>query len=211
MTPADRDWSVAHQVTSLLLQYPDEQLVERLPMLRQAASCQPAEVARPLLRFLDHLERTPLTALQQHYVETFDLKRKCCLFLTYYPHGDTRRRGEALLRFKQTYRAAGLDLGDDELPDHLAVVLEFAAVGDPEAGGRLLAEHRPGIELLRAALGQLHSPYADVVEAVVHTLGRLSAAEAEAAMRLAQQGPPQEQVGLEAFIPVDSLKVGGRA
>ena len=38
----------------------------------------------------------------------------------------------ALLALKQTYAAAGLRLTDDELPDHLAVVLEYAAA-NPEA------------------------------------------------------------------------------
>ncbi len=40
----------------------------------------------------------------------------------------------ALLRFKQTYLAAGFELDDAELPDHLCVVLEFAATVDQDAG-----------------------------------------------------------------------------
>ena len=84
--------------------------------------------------FLDHLESTPLPELQADYVETFDTRRRCNLFLTYFAHGDTRKRGMALLRFKQTYLAAGFELDDAELPDHLCVVLEFAATVDQDAG-----------------------------------------------------------------------------
>ena len=47
--------------------------------------------------------RRPLPELQADYVETFDTRRRCNLFLTYFAHGDTRKRGMALLRFKQTY------------------------------------------------------------------------------------------------------------
>jgi nitrate reductase molybdenum cofactor assembly chaperone len=101
---------------------------------------------------VDHLAATPLPEVQQHYVETLDLKRRCSLYLTYYTHGDTRKRGVALLRFKSVYRDAGLVIGDDELPDYLPVVLEFAATADAAAGEQLLLDHRGGVELLRLAL-----------------------------------------------------------
>jgi nitrate reductase delta subunit len=66
------------------------------------------------------------------------------MFLTYYSYGDTRKRGMALLRLKRLYAAAGLHLTEDELPDHLAVLLEFAATADPAAGKDLLQQHRGG-------------------------------------------------------------------
>ncbi|GLB64437.1 hypothetical protein NCCP2495_23160 [Dietzia sp. NCCP-2495] len=37
---------------------------------------------------------TPLTELQAEHVETFDLRRRCCPYLTYYRFGDTRKRGD---------------------------------------------------------------------------------------------------------------------
>ena len=62
------------------------------------------------------------------------MKRRACPFLTYWTNGDTRNRGVAILRFKQAYEAGGFTIGNEELPDHLAVVLEFAAVGDRVTG-----------------------------------------------------------------------------
>ncbi len=50
-------------------------------------------------------------------METFDLRRRCALYLTYYRYGDTRKRGMAMLAFKAAYRAAGLEPTDSELPD----------------------------------------------------------------------------------------------
>ena len=38
----------------------------------------------------------------------FDFRRRCCLHLTYYTGGDTRKRGEALVAFAADYKAAGL-------------------------------------------------------------------------------------------------------
>ncbi|MFF3941063.1 nitrate reductase molybdenum cofactor assembly chaperone [Streptomyces phaeofaciens] len=110
---------------------------------RGVAATQPRPVGGPLLRFAERAGRTPLPELAADYVATFDHRKRCCLYLTYYAHGDTRKRGMALLRLKQTYAAAGRRLCDDELPDHLAVVLEFAAT-EPVAGARLLTEHRAG-------------------------------------------------------------------
>ena len=70
-------------------------------------------------RFVDHLRATEPGQLSRDYVETFDLRRRCCLYLTYYAHGDTRKRGMALLQFTHAYRTAGVTLVDGELPDHL--------------------------------------------------------------------------------------------
>ena len=157
------DAIVTWQAASLLVGYPDQQLLGTRPLLRSLAGSLPAPAARPLGRFLDHLDATSPATLEASYVDTFDHKRRCCLYLTYYAYGDTRKRGMALLRIKQAYRAAGLELRADELPDHLAVVLEFAATGDAEGGRRLLLEHRAGLEVLRLALTDTGSPYADVL------------------------------------------------
>ena len=137
--------------------------------------------------------------------------KRCCLYLTYYAHGDTRKRGIALLRLKQTYARAGWRLTDDELPDHLAVVLEFAAA-EPDTGARLLIDHRAGLELLRLSLRDTGSPWAHVLDSVSATLPALGGDEREAVMRLAAQGPPEEQVGLDPYAPPQFLPdpvVGG--
>ncbi len=96
-------------------------------------SC-PSGSAEPLRACVARLQETPLTELEADYVETFDNRRRHNLFLTYFAHGDTRKRGMALLRFKQTYLASGFELTDAELPDHLCVVLEYAATVDRERG-----------------------------------------------------------------------------
>src|SRR3954451_4018242 len=102
--------TVAWQSVSLLLDYPDEELLGREHLFRTAAQGLPGGVGEPICDFLDHLQRTPLPELQADYVETFDARRRCNLFLTYFAHGDTRKRGMALLRFKQTYLSAGFGL-----------------------------------------------------------------------------------------------------
>jgi nitrate reductase delta subunit len=145
------------------------------------------------------------TALAALYVETFDLRRRATLELTYYAHGDTRERGMALLRLKKLYRLAGLPMESAELPDHLTVMLAFAALAGEGRGEALLAEHRPAIELLRLSLHDLGSPYAHVLDAVAALLPALTVSERAEVARLAREGPPDEAVGLEPYGPPEAM------
>ena len=200
-----RDVAVVRQVAGLVLQYPDDALRRDLPVLRTAVGGLPTPVGGPLAGLIDHLARTPPDVLAADYVATFDLSRRHALHLTYFTHGDTRKRGLALLRIKQTYRRFGFVLDDTgegtELPDHLSVVLEFAATVDADAGTRLLQEHRAGLELLGLSLSEAGSPYAAAVAAVSATLPPLRGSVREAVARLAAEGPPGEEVGLDPFVP----------
>ena len=105
----------------------------------------------------------------------------------------------ALLRFKQTYLASGFELTDTELPDHLCVVLEYAATIDRERGRQLIARPpgRAGAAPPRAR--ESGSRWAGAVEAVTATLPPLQGDEWEAVRRLAAAGPPEEEVGLTPY------------
>ena len=206
------DQRTVWRIAAFLLDYPTEHTMGMLPQLRAASNELPAPSGPALVAFLDHLERTPWIALAREYVETFDMRRRSCLHLTYYAFGDTRKRGMALLRFKHAYKMAGVTLGDHELPDHLAVVLEFAATVDPVAGERLLSEHLPVIELLRLSLHDAASPYAGLLDALCSTMPELTIPDRRRIAELAAQGPPDEDVGLEPFSmdPTMYTDAGGR-
>jgi nitrate reductase delta subunit len=197
--------ATALQAASLLLDYPDEPLLAQLPLLSSAAELVPKAARAPLLRMVAHLQRADPQQAQCDYVDTFDLRRRCCLFLTYYAFGDTRKRGMALLRFTHAYKATGYELRADELPDHLSVVCEFAATVDMESGLSLLTEHRAGLELIRMALADMGSPYVDAVDLVRSVLPNLQPGDLERAMELAHAGPPAEEVGLEPFAPPEYM------
>jgi nitrate reductase molybdenum cofactor assembly chaperone NarJ/NarW len=187
------------KLASVLLQYPTAALFEGLDALDAAARSCPRVFGKDVARFLGWLRVTPPDAVAQHYVETFDLRRRCALYLTYYRHGDTRRRGMAMLAFKAAYRAADLEPSDAELPDYLPLVLDFAAISP--RGETLLRRHRAELELLRNALHEADSPYAGVADAVCGLLPRIGRREALLVARLREQGPPTEDVGLEPFAP----------
>jgi nitrate reductase molybdenum cofactor assembly chaperone NarJ/NarW len=197
---------VAARAASLLLRYPDGEVLDALPTLVAALDEVPAEVAEPLHRVAVHRGSTEPIRLAADYVQLFDFRRRCCLHLTYYTCGDTRRRGEALVGFAAAYRAAGLSIVDGELPDFLPAVLDLAAADD--GGWRLLRDHRVGLDLLDKALSAERSVYRYTVDAVRRMLPAAGPADLATAARLARSGPPTEQVGLEPFGLVDST--GGR-
>lgn len=194
---------VVRQVASWCLCYPDEALVARLPDLSAALAEQetgPAILA--LQGFLDHAGMQPLEEWQRHYVDVFDLNRRRSLYLSYWTDGDTRRRGEVLATFKQHYRDSGFLVDTHgELPDFLPMVLEYAAVADPKRGEELLVEYRPAVELLRFALLDIDTRYADVLEAVCATLPGPAPTDRAEVRAMAQSGPPTEFVGLEPYDP----------
>ncbi|ETB40694.1 respiratory nitrate reductase subunit delta [Mycobacterium avium subsp. hominissuis 10-5606] len=146
--------------------------------------------------------REPMAAAMD-YVATFDMRRRATMYLTYWTAGDTRNRGREMLAFATAYREAGVQPPSNEAPDHLTVVLEFAATVDPDAGRRLLIAHRVPIDVLRCALADAKSPYEPAVAAVCQTLPAATDQEARRAERLARQlleaGPPAEAVGLQPF------------
>ncbi|MFE6924664.1 nitrate reductase molybdenum cofactor assembly chaperone [Nocardia sp. NPDC057663] len=202
---AERDRRVVWRLAALLLDYPGEKTLALLDQMSAAAAELPAEVRAHFDAVLAYLRDTPSIEVAQSYVETFDMRRRASLHLTFYAYGDTRKRGMALLRFKHAYRQAGVELGDEELPDHLPVLLEFAATVDPIGGERLLGEHVPVMELLRLSLGDNNSPYSGVLAAVLTTLPPVTTADRRRIAELAAQGPPEEEVGLEPFAMDPSL------
>lgn len=199
-----------YKLLSLLLQYPDEPLLEARPELGAAIDALPRSAERSALeKFWASFATESTVALQQRYVDTFDLQRRSSLYLTFYGEGDTRKRGQALLRLKRLYSAAGFEFEASELPDFLPAMLEFAQLSRDGVGGHLLAEHRAGLELLRLHLAELESPYRFLLDAICAGLPRLAKAELAAVAQLLKSGPPSEQVGLEPFAPPEVMPLGG--
>lgn len=197
------------QSAALLLAYPDDGHSQRLDAvegLRAHITGSPGEL---IAETAAALREKDLMQAATEYVDTFDLRKRTTMYLTYWTAGDTRNRGAEMLTFATAYRAAGVTPPGHEAPDHLPVVLEFAATVDPEAGRRLLTAHRVPLDVLRQALMDAASVYAPAVDAVCATLPTVAE---EAARRLLIAGPPAEAVGLQPFqLTVPPRRVqGGR-
>jgi len=194
------------KLTSLLLQYPEPEAVAALAAVEPEDVAPASPAQREALRaFLAWYREQPLDELRQSYVDAFDFDRQRSLHLTYQLHGDSRQRGLALLQIKTAYREAGLDPGASELPDFLPVMLEFAALARGSAGADLLDRHRPSIELVRDSLRRMESPWAGLFDVIRDGLPGLTRRQVAKIRRLAEQGPPTEEVGMEPFAPPEVM------
>ncbi len=200
--------SVLDLALAQLLSFPDAAMLADGALIAGAVASAPQAVREPAERFLDDVRTLDLLERQQLYVDAFDFDRRASLHLTAHTHGDRRQRGARLVGIKHSLRAAGLEPTDSELPDHLAVILEFRALA-PSEGAELLRELRPALEIVHSRLHDKGSPYANVLDAVSATLPRLTRAERSAVERLATEGPPGELVGLEPFAPPEVMPVAG--
>lgn len=194
---------LAFRIASWLLRYPDARLLGGRDELAQAAAgLRDRRVREPLHRFALAFAAEPSgRVLAERWIATFESRRRTSLYLTYFTHGDTRGRGQELLRLRKLYRAGGLPMEGRELPDFLPAMLEFAGSAPDGYGVALLREHRAGLELLRIALREQGSPYADAVDGVAVALGAPGEGDRARLEKLLRDGPPQEQVGVEPGAP----------
>jgi nitrate reductase delta subunit len=208
--PKSSPYSPPYKLLSLLLQYPDPRLAASRPAIPAAVAELPASAGKDAIeRFAAYWAETAPSTLAQTYVETFDLQKRCSLYLTFYLYGDTRKRGMALLRLKHMYRAAGLVPEGPELPDYLPVMLEFAAFAPPGYGETVLREYRAALALIQMALREKGSPYLHLLDALCAGLPEMTLPDEERLRRLIAEGPPHEQVGLEPFAPPEVMPISG--
>ena len=167
------------RVLALLLGYPDAQLRAYLPDLRtalQEEQALPAERLAELGALIDTLAHKAALEAESDYVELFDRGRATSLHLFEHVHGDSRDRGPAMIDLTKTYEQAGLHLGEDELPDFVPVVLEFASTLEPRQAREFLAEMAHIFNAIFAALQKRESPYAAVLGALLELAGEKASA-----------------------------------
>lgn len=180
--------------SSLALRYPSEVWLKPLTKINVEEFSKPTrETFQSLLL---HFTESSLLKLQMDYVDVFDRKNRTSLNLSYFANGDTRARGMALLRFKQTYSIEGWHIDCDELPDYLPIVLEFIAVTGSSRGFNLLREHRSSVALLEIALRNMNSIYAPLIREILTVIPGDSSAQT---LKFIEKGPPVEFVGLPTY------------
>lgn len=162
------------RVLALLLGYPDAQLRAHLDDMRLALHAERALSASRLAEvdaLMSTLARKGVLEAESEYVELFDRGRSTSLHLFEHVHGDSRDRGPAMIDLTKTYEQAGLFLGEDELPDFVPVVLEFASTLTPPQAREFLGEMAHIFNAIFAALQQRESPYAAVMGALLELAG----------------------------------------
>jgi nitrate reductase delta subunit len=158
-----------------LVGYPDAELRAQMPDLIDALRLEqtlPAARVRELEALCRQVCSLEPYEAEARYVDTFDRGRQTSLHLFEHVHGDSRDRGPALIDLQQTYERAGLFFDAPELPDHLAVVLEFASTQPPAIAQEFLGEMAHILNALFTALLERGNPYASVIAAVLEAAGQ---------------------------------------
>ncbi|TXT21581.1 MAG: nitrate reductase 1 delta subunit [Gallionellaceae bacterium] len=171
-----------YKILSLLLEYPDQELLDNLPEIR--ALCDrnteiDAEERASLRKLLDHLAGKPLIDLQSDYVKTFDFTPEHSLHLTHHMFDDDsdRNRGPALIDLGEMFKEYGVKTVTNELPDYLPLILEFVANLDENEATVFLSDAAKVLGMLADNLAKANSPYAAPLSIINSraTLTRLAA------------------------------------
>jgi nitrate reductase delta subunit len=157
------------RVLSALLSYPTPELKaagrEGVRILCEEALLSGERLAAVRV-FVDWLLDTPQLETESAYIEAFDRGRSTSLHLFEHIHGDSRARGEAMLKLLLRYRAHGLELEAAELPDFLPLFLEFLSTRPATEAGKHLAEVADIVALLGRRLRARGAPHAPLLDAV---------------------------------------------
>ena len=158
-----------YQWFSALLCYPEAELIEALPEFQAALNEWPELQAQQglLQSFLAHLHNHTLRELQEQYVATFDRNRSHALYIFEHVHGEDRDRGSAMVDLLEEYRNNGFELGNEELPDYLPVLLEYFAQVPTEHAQKLLGDAVHVIAHIGQKLEKSGSPYAVLLQGIV--------------------------------------------
>jgi nitrate reductase molybdenum cofactor assembly chaperone NarJ/NarW len=121
-------------VTARFLDYPDRIFYEECSnldvYLKKYISSE--EMQKEMSQRLMPLFLLEMKELQELYVETFDYKEKTGLYLTAQELGDSRRRGDALIRLQKLIADLGFEKVGIELTDYIPMLMELLAVA-PES------------------------------------------------------------------------------
>jgi nitrate reductase delta subunit len=157
------------RVLSALLRYPTPELKARLPeaeRILRSEGLLGAPRREGVCAFLHYLRDTPQLDLESAHIDAFERGRSTSLYLFEHIHGESRERGQAMVKLLLRYRAHGLEPSTRELPDYLPLFLEFLSTRPPPEAARHLAEVADIVALIGERLRRRNAPHAPVVEAV---------------------------------------------
>ena len=128
---------------SALLCYPTAETMAALDELAEVLRADPLlppDRLAALDNFIAELRTLPLLDAEERYVALFDRNRSLSLHLYEHVHGESRDRGQAMVRLAALYALHGLEFTARELPDYLPLYLEFLSQLPERAARSMLAE-----------------------------------------------------------------------
>ncbi len=168
-----------------VLDYPEAETEHAVRACEELVSASAPEAAALVAEFRAFAAERPLGQLQELYTAAFDLDTLSDLDATCYPYvghhlfGESHKRSAFLVGLAERFRQHGFS-AERELPDHLVVLLRFAAACPDDQLVRELIEEAivPALERMTAAAGESDLPlggrraYLRVLEALRLALAR---------------------------------------
>ncbi|MCG7879329.1 MAG: nitrate reductase molybdenum cofactor assembly chaperone [Candidatus Thiodiazotropha taylori] len=160
-----------YKLLARLLEYPDTELMVHMPeIIKRVKSDRDISTQErdDLMQFISWMQLHDMTGMQADYVQTFDMTPEHALHLTHHLFGDDRGRGPALIDLMEHYRAEGLDIDQQEIPDYLPLILEYTSTLDDMQAKVFLGDARKVITVLAENLEKADSPYARLLRIIEH-------------------------------------------
>lgn len=162
------------KVISLLLDYPEQQLVDARAELddaiEQCLFISPQQ-RQALHDLLQHITGQELLDAQSVYLSLFNRGRHLSLLMFEHVHGESRDRGQAMVDLLAEYEQAGFAIAAKELPDYIPLYLEYLATCDQLTARTGLADIQHLLAMLGARLEESESPYAACFHALLQLAG----------------------------------------
>jgi len=173
------------RVLSALLSYPTPEVHAQLAHAEQILRAEEVLTGSYLenaCALLKQLQLMPQLEAESSYIDAFDRGRSTSLYLFEHVHGESRDRGQAMVRLLMRYRMHGLDLSSKELPDFLPLFLEFLSTCRPGEARKYLLEVVDIVAMIGQRLrkrGVLYAPLFEAIASLVErdALGKTSVLE----------------------------------
>ncbi len=163
------------RVLSALLSYPVPELkaeAEQAEQILRTDGVLTGSQLENVCAFLKKLQLMPQLEAESSYIDAFDRGRATSLYLFEHIHGESRDRGQAMVRLLTRYRMHGLELHSKELPDFLPLFLEFLSTCRPKEGQKYLSEVADIVAMIGQSLRKRRASYAPLLEAIASLVAR---------------------------------------
>ncbi len=174
----------SHQLSDTLgrlYRYPGDDYHATLDRCQDLA-CEVPKAAALLSALSERLAPRSVEALQELYIQTFELNPKCCLETGWQIFGERYERGEFLVYLRGLLREYHVP-ESTELPDHLTHVLELLARMGGDAAATLYTDFiGVAVNKMLSAIEGKDNPYELLVRATQLVMERQYSAQAEEAI-----------------------------
>ncbi|MBX9570999.1 MAG: nitrate reductase molybdenum cofactor assembly chaperone [Candidatus Obscuribacterales bacterium] len=115
-----------------LLKYPREDYLEKCKLAKSSVEIFYPQVSQLMAVFCSKIKELSFDQTEEIFTRTFDMAPICNPYVTTYLYGDENfERGTFMTLLAQRYKESNFEL-TGELPDHIAVILEFAPQFDQD-------------------------------------------------------------------------------